>query len=349
MEIRDSEFFLVEIDRIDSSHKDRTVVVRLVTNRGLEGWGESAVGWRAGEVAAWRQALLPVLAGRDVFDVEETTQLEALGPPGLRSAVEMALWDLIARALDQPLCNLLGGAYRRRIPTAVRLPVLEADQVADAAHSLAEQGFHSQILNSCGRLEDDLRIWRTVRQAVGRRTEVRLDLAEQFDSDTARDLCAELEADSPQFVLDPLAEGGLPAQAALARQTTVPLGAWRPIRSPADLLQAVRCGAVSWAVVDVDRVGGILAARKCAAVAEAGSIPVLLAGGPSLGIAAAALLQVAAATPAIGGLLECSALQLRDHLLAESLEATESTIPVPQGPGLGVEVDRAKVEHYQVA
>ncbi len=349
MEIRDSEFFLVEIDRIDAPQRDRTVVVRLVTNRGLEGWGESAVGWRAGEVAAWRQALLPVLAGRSVFDVEEITQLEALGPPGLRSAVEMALWDLIARALDQPLCHLLGGSYRRRIPTAVRLPVLSAGQAADAARSLAEQGFHFQMLSSCGRLDDDLRTWRAVRQAVGRRTELRLDLAEQFDSDSARDLCAELEADSPQFVIDPLGDGRLPAQAALARQTTVPLAAWRPIRSPADLLQAVRCGSGSWVVVDVDRVSGILAARKCAAVAEAGSIPALLASGPSLGIATAALLQVAAATPAVGGLLECSTHQLRDHLLLEPLEVADGTIPVPQGPGLGVEVDRAKVEQYQVA
>ncbi len=281
--------------------------------------------------------------------MEETTELEALGSPGLRSAVEMALWDLIARSLDQPLCNLLGGSYRRRIPAAVRLPVLPAEQAAAAARSLAEQGFHFQLLSSSGRWDHDLHTWRAVRQAVGRRTELRLDLAEQFDSESARDLCTELEADSPQFVIDPLCDGRLPAQAALARQTSVPLAAWRPIRSSADLLQAVRCGAGSWAVVDVDRVGGILAARKCVAVAEAGSIPALLASGPSLGIATAALLQVAAATPAVGGLLECWTHQLRDHLLVDPLEVSDGTIPVPQGPGLGVEVDRAKVEHYQVA
>jgi len=349
MEIRDCEFYLVEIERIDTAAADRTVVVRLAANSGLEGWGESAIGWRPAELAAWRQALLPVLAGRSVFEMEETTQLEVLSLPSLRSAVEMALWDLLARAMDQPLCNLLGGSYRRRIPMAVRLPRLAAEPLAEAAHSLAEQGFHRQILTSSGRLEEDLRSWQSVRQAVGRRTELRLDMAARFDAETARELCAELEADSPQFALDPLQQASLAACAVLARQTTVPLAAWRTIRSPADVLQFVRCAAGSWVVLDIDRVGGILSARKCAAVAEAGAVPALLSSGPSLGIATAALLQVAASTPAVGGLLECSAHQLRDLVLAESLETVDGTIPVPQGPGLGIEVDRAKIERYQVA
>jgi len=331
MEIRDCEFYLVEIERIDTAAADRTVVVRLAANSGLEGWGESAIGWRPAELAAWRQALLPVLAGRSVFEMEE------------------ALWDLLARAMDQPLCNLLGGSYRRRIPMAVRLPRLAAEPLAEAAHSLAEQGFHRQILTSSGRLEEDLRSWQSVRQAVGRRTELRLDMAARFDTETARELCAELEADSPQFALDPLQQASLAACAVLARQTTVPLAAWRTIRSPADVLQFVRCAAGSWVVLDIDRVGGILSARKCAAVAEAGAVPALLSSGPSLGIATAALLQVAASTPAVGGLLECSAHQLRDLVLAESLETVDGTIPVPQGPGLGIEVDRAKIERYQVA
>jgi len=70
--------------------------------------------------------------------------------------------------------------------------------------------------------------------------------------------------------------------------------------------------------------------------------------GPSLGIATAAMLQLAAATVAFSGSNECGHHQLHDDLLTEPLEIVDGMIAVPQAPGLGIEVDRAKVERYQV-
>ena len=73
-----------------------------------------------------------------------------------------------------------------------------------------------------------------------------------------------------------------------------------------------------------------------------------MASGPSLGIAVAAMLQVAAATPAFSCSNESAYHELQDDLLAESPEVVDGMIAVPEGPGLGVEIDRAKVERYQV-
>ena len=121
MKINDLEFYLVQIDRSESEEPVRSVLVRLTTDSGLEGWGESALGWQAEELAGRRDALLSVLAGRSIFEIEELHSLEVLSDAGLRSALEMAFWDLVGRAAGQPLCNLFGGGYRRRIPLAVRL------------------------------------------------------------------------------------------------------------------------------------------------------------------------------------------------------------------------------------
>ena len=349
MKINDLEFYLVEIARTELEEPVRSLLVRLATDTGAEGWGEAGLQWRAGELPARRKALLPVLAGRSIFDIEDLLALEVLGSPPLRCAVEMACWDLIGRATRQPLCNLLGGGYRWRIPLAVRLTGSRPDRVAEVARAMAEQGFHAQIVTSCGRPEQDLRTLAAVRAAAGGRIELRFDGRSTYDLEAASDLCAELEYDSPKFFLDPLNTRDLFTLATLGRQTSVPLAVWRAIQSPADVLAAVRCGAAPFIVVGLEQVGGIAAARRCAAVADAGGVSAVLGSGPSLGIATAALLQLAAATPIFSGPSECACHQLKDHVLSEPLEIVEGMMAVPQAPGLGVEVDRAKVERYQVS
>ncbi len=348
MKINDLEFYLIEIKRTESDRPVRSVLVRLATDLGLEGWGESGLEWRATELAARRDALLPVLGGRSIFDVEELHTLDVLSSAPLRCALEMALFDLVGRAVGEPLCHLLGGAYRRWIPLAVRLTAQRPDRVASLARELAEQGFHSHIVTGGGGTELDLQALRAVRQSVGDRSELRLDGAGAYNLETARELCTELESNSLQFFLDPLSTRELHQIASLRRQTSVPLAVWRAIGGPADMLALVRCNAAPFAVVDLEQVGGIVPGRKCAAVAEAAGVGTLLGGRPSLGIATAAMLQLAASTPAFSSCNESAYHQLLDDVLAEPLEIVDGMMAVPQAPGLGIEVDRAKVEKYQV-
>lgn len=91
------------------------------------------------------------------------------------------------------------------------------------------------------------------------------------------------------------------------------------------------------------------AARKCAAVAEAAGARASLGCGPSPGLGAAAMLQLVAATPALASCNECGYHQLRDDVLCERLEIIDGMMTVPQGPGLGVTVDRAKIDRYHAA
>ena len=348
MEINDLDFYLVEIEHTESQRPVRSLLVRLETDFGLVGWGESAVGWRPAELVPRSDAMLATLAGRSIFDVEELHTLEVLADPALRCAVEMAYWDLLGRSVGQPLCRLFGGEYRRRIPLAVRLTATSGGPIGQVARELAEQGFHCQVVASSGRTSTDLQAVRRIRESVGDRTELRLDVAGCYDLETVRELCRELESEEIQFLVDPLDTDELHSVASLRRQTSVPLAVWRTIGSPADVLAAVRCSAAAFVVVDPRRVGGLVPARKCAAVADAAEIVALLTGGPSLGIGTAAVLQLAAATPNFSGCNECAYPQLADDVLAESLEIVDGMIAVPQAPGLGIEVDRAKVERYRV-
>lgn len=349
MILSDLEFFLVEIPCDDRRPAVRSLLVRLATDSGREGWGETRIEWRASELPQRREVLLSLLTGRNVFEVEDLLDQQALRSPSLRSAVEMASWDLIGRITDQPLHRLFGGAYRSRIPLAVRLAGSTPEETARLAAELADQGFHTQIATSSGRVSGDLEMLAAVKQAVGDLVELRLDAAGCYDLEAARELCNQLEDDGPRFLLDPLRADRADDLRSLHRQVNVPLAVWRGVGSAADVFALARSRAVSFVVVDLQQVGGLASARKCAAVAEAADVHALISADSSLGIGTAAMLQLAASTPAFSSCNECVYHQLRDDILAEPLEVADGMITVPQGPGLGIEVDREKVERYQVA
>jgi muconate cycloisomerase len=341
MKINDLELYLVAIGRSDTANPTRCLLVRIATATGVEGWGEAGVNWRVDELAARREALLAVLAGRSIYDIEELHTIEALAPAPLRSAVEIAM--------KQPLCNLLGGYYRRRVPVSIRLSGHKPSRTAQIARELADQGFHTQTIAVSGRPEEDLRTLASIREMAGDRVELRFDGMARYDLETARELAAGMEAYDLQFYLDPLNTRELYPVASLGRQTSVPLAVWQAIGSPTDVLTAVRYNAAPFVMVDPEQVGGIVPARACAAIAAAAGVVPVLGSRPSMGIATAAMLHLAAATAAFSTSNEFASRQLRDTVLTDAPEIADGMIAVPQAPGLGVTVDRAKVERYQAA
>jgi len=100
-------------------------------------------------------------------------------------------------------------------------------------------------------------------------------------------------------------------------------------------------------MIDLEQVGGIMPARACAAVTEAADVLPVLGCRSSMGVATAAMLHLAAAIPAFSTSNEIAFRQLHDTVLAVPLEITDGMVTVPQSHGLGVEVDRSKVERYQ--
>jgi muconate cycloisomerase len=347
MKIHDLELFLVSVRQHDSPMPLQSLLVRLVTTMGIEGWGESGHSWRVGELAERRDSLLAVLEGWSIYDIEELHSLDVLASASLRCAVEMALWDALARTLQQPLCNLLGGVYRQKVPVSIRIGGRQPNQIGSIARELADQGFHTQMITATGQPEDDLETVAVIREMAGDRVELRLDGMLRYDLETARDLAADLEAYDLQFFLDPLDTQQLQPVASLGRQTSVPLGVWRSIHSPAHTFQAAKYGAASYCMIDLEQVGGIIPARACAAVAASAGMMPVLGGRPSVGIASAAMLHLAAATASFSASNELTSRQLRDTMLVEPLKVVDGMVGVPHAFGLGVVVDRAKVERQQ--
>jgi L-alanine-DL-glutamate epimerase-like enolase superfamily enzyme len=220
---------------------------------------------------------------------------------------------------------------------------------AQISRELADQGFHTQTIAACGQMEEDLQTVAAIREIVGNRIELRFDGQSRYEVDAACELAAEMELSDIQFLADPFRVHQWHSLASLGRQTSIPLAAWRPIHEPADALMALRTAGVPYLIVDLEQVGGILPARACAAVAAAGGVISILGSRPSVGIATAAMLHVAAATAAFSTANELSYQQLFDSMLTSSFDTVDGMIDVPQSIGLGVTIDRGKVEKFQQA
>lgn len=346
--LADLEFFLVELPAFGVASASRSVVVRLACDAGQEGWGEAVLPWREGELASRRDALLPILAGRSIFDIASLVELDTLDSPALRAAVEMASWDLVGQAAGQPLAHLWGGMYRRRVPLAARLPVGSAERTAQLSRELADQGFHVQIVTSCGALEDDRACIAAVGASAGDRLEWRFDAEESYDLPSAQELCAALKGAGARYCLDPLVEGTPERLAELRAQGSLPLAATIDAGGSRQVHNLVRASAIDGIVVCADRVGGLLAARRAAAVAEAVGLAASLAVGSRGGIALAAALQLAAATPSFVIGNESAYRPGGNDLLRDSLETVDGMVTVPLRPGLGISVDRDKLERWSI-
>jgi L-alanine-DL-glutamate epimerase-like enolase superfamily enzyme len=349
MKIRDLELLLVEVPRMRPLAPLRSMLVRLSSESGLEGWGEVRPLWPPGELAMRRHLLSSALAGRSVFDIEELLALDTLASRPLRAGVEMACWDLIAKSADQPLRHLWGGAFRSHVPILARLPSEPLEIVPYWARELAGQGFHAQMIGSTGSIENDLATVSAVREMTGGHCPLALDAQGRYHASEILRLCAELETSRIAFVLDPLTDGEPFRMAHLRRQVLVPLSMSAGIHTPADVLSVAGSAAASGVVLSLEHLGGLLTAYKCGVVAAAASLHAILRQNDSLGVGVAAMLQLAACLPGFLGAHECTHHQLLDDVLVEPLQTVEGMFVVPQGPGLGVQIDRGKLEQYQIA
>src|SRR5919204_256760 len=153
--------------RYRASSEKEAVLIRLETDTGLVGWGETPVDWIHKSFEGAPQELLRrQVLGRDPFDLEAWYAENTLGSY-LASGVEMAFWDLIGKATGQPLYKLLGGAVRKRIELAACMGIRPYEEAKAIARGYLEQGFTTLKTKAGRRAAEDLEMVRGIRDGVG--------------------------------------------------------------------------------------------------------------------------------------------------------------------------------------
>jgi D-galactarolactone cycloisomerase len=329
-----------------------SLFVRVVTEDGLEGWGE---GW--GHVAcpttlaALTSLVGPAFIGRDASDRiglmnEMQHRLHIHGRTGpvvyALSAIEIALWDIAGKRASQPIATLLGGAPRELSAYASLLRYSEPDLVAGAVERALAQGFEHIKLH-----EERLDAVQVARQAAGDSTWLALDTNCPWSVSQAIDKAHALEdlrlAWLEEPVWPPEDHAGL---ARVRAATTLPVAAGENVMSLHEFTRMFEVGALDICQPSVIKFGGIAAVAEAATLARAHSVdyvPHCFYFGPgflaSLHLAAA--LAPTTAFELFFGDLEASPYH-------DAVRAHNGRLTVPAGPGLGIEPDMAVIERYRL-
>lgn len=336
-------------------------VVRIRTDVGLEGLGET---FRGQETAALIQELAPHLIGTDPTQIEAMLRRFKMTPFfygyvgfAALAGLEVACWDLLGKQADLPLSTLLGGIVRDRVPVSGLIfqqpkhegidPHKLGDAMADDARELVDtQGVDVLKLKGSRDTERDLRILEALERAFGGKKKLRVDPNAAWTvAETLRAL-PRLEAVTLDYLEDPVE--GLASMARVRAETHLPLATNMCVVKPDDLPAAFRLGAVDVILADAYKWGGITPTRKLTGACEFLGLSMAMHSGSELGISTAAHLHVAAATPIIDHAMDTTLSLHLDDVVQQEHKIENGCIAVPGGPGLGVQIDEAKLKHYSI-
>ncbi|MBW3592657.1 MAG: mandelate racemase/muconate lactonizing enzyme family protein [Actinobacteria bacterium] len=322
-------------------------VVRVTTSDGVVGLGEAT---SPDDAAVLRDELGQRLVGRESASVlEELGRTERPRPDHRLDAkvliesplagVEIALWDIAAREVGVPLSQLLGDVSRTEIGFTEYFAYREgrerspAEVAAYCARMVEEHGataFEGKV--AVRPLDEEVRLVREVRAAIGPERLLRLDANMGWQLETAREALERLEPFDVANVEEPV--GSFAEMAALRRSSAIPFSAHTP-----DVELASELGVPDALVVGLGFAGGIAGTQRLVADCEAAGIAFWFYSG-DLGIATAAYLHLAAATPYLERPSQSLLRWTADDVIAGGpFSPEDGVLSVPVEPGLGVELD----------
>jgi muconate cycloisomerase len=340
-----------------AAFSDYTIVF-VETDAGITGLGEvDSVFKRRGSLLRHdlTEGLVPVLIGEDPFRIAAILQKMDRALDGVEEAkagIEMALWDIVGKALKTPVYNLLGGKVRDRVPLSYSIPFGDPKDMAELARERVKWG-HRTVKVKVGS-EDavrDIAAVKLIREAVGPDIKLRVDGNMGWQTaKQAVQVILEMEKQNLELVEQPLPAHDLDGMAEIRRNISAPLMADESIRSPRAAMQVIRHQAADIANVYVTEAGGLFNASRIFAMCEAANIPCMIGSMPEFGIGTAAQIHLGVAMTNLGPDSDtCGVLYHQEDLLKTPLRIEKGFAYPPEAPGLGVEVDMAIVDKWNKA
>jgi galactonate dehydratase len=365
----------MRITAVEAIPVDRYLFAKVHTDAGITGLGESGAWGFLEASAAAIDKFGRYLVGQDPLRIEHHWQymyrwshFRGAAIMGAISALEMACWDIIGKALGQPVYNLLGGQVHEKVRSYTYLyPAAEsttedvlsiADVFGDAeagperAAHYVEQGFTAVKFDpvmpmsafdprqlSIEALENAELVTRNMREAVGSKADLLIGTHGQMTTSSAIRLAKRLEPFDPLWFEEPVPPENKKEMGRVARSTTIPVATGERLATKYEFAELLDRQAAAILQPALGRVGGILEAKKIAGMAEAHYVEIAphLYCGP---IEAAANIQIATCSPnfliqesieTFGG--------FHAELLKEPIRWEDGYIIPPTGPGLGVELN----------
>ena len=303
-------------------------------------------------LAAIRERIAPALVGLDALNVNRLIErLDQLVPtqPGAGAGVEMACVELAARLMGVSITTYLGGEKLDSVQFNGWIGMLPPDEAAAEARRWLDAGFRSAKIKVGGGVEADRDRVAAVRAAVGNAMKLRIDANCLYDAATSLKLCAMVRPYDLQLFEQPAPKEDIAGLARVRREGGIPVMADETIDSHQSLIAVIKAGAADYVKFGIKQAGGILRSARMLATAEAAGIPCVIGHGFGLDPSTIAEIMLAASSRNVVPGLECvGPLKVRDTVTKTRLDISKGSLALPQGPGLGLELDEAKLEQYRM-
>ena len=343
-------------EHVDSPY----LIVRVHTDAGLVGLGEATLSARwSGETSPTSVAILegrigPALVGEDPTRINLLRQkMDGVVKhhPFTKAAVEMALWDLAGKAAGVPVYQLLGGKVRDEVPIKMVVGAFDTTKAVALAKRFLDWGVGCLKVKVGLDPTADIERVRAIRELAGPKVPIGIDANCGWDLATARRTLRALQAYDVLFAEQPIPPDDPALLVALRQSVEVPLMADESVFTLSDAWHLTSLRAVDILSVYPGKHGGIAGAREIAHVARAAGMVCAMGSNLELGIGTAAMLHLAVAEPTIDSETYpadlIGPLYHQADLLTKPLALGPKTARVPEGPGLGVELDEAQLEQWR--
>ena len=354
----------------------RYVMVKMTDSDGRVGWGEAPAlkdwggefGRYFGESAMITRAVIetylaPAVIGLELGNFAELhARMDAIirGYPYSKAAVEFAAYDLAGRWLNVPVHTLLGGKARDKVAITHSIGLISIEEAKVEAAKLAAEGIRTIKVKIGVDPVRDVKMVAAVREAAGEAMEICVDANEGYKTPgEAVQTVRQMEKYRLKYVEQPVM--GIERIAEVGRRIDAPVMADESAWNAHDAIQIIQNGGIQIISIYTTKAGGLYKAMEVGAVCRAAGIICNVNGSIETGIGNLANVQVAAASPA--ATLSCvipistpaeaqhgqvGGIYYKDDLLVAPMQVVDGAVVVPSGPGMGIDVDLAKVEKYRV-
>jgi L-alanine-DL-glutamate epimerase-like enolase superfamily enzyme len=301
-------------------------------------------------LATLRERIAPAVVGLDPLNVHRLIELcDSLAPtqPGAGAAVEMACVELAAQIHGVPVHTYLGGAVVDRLQFNGWIGALPPEEAATEAKRWLKAGFRSAKIKVGSGVEADRDRIQAVRAVVGSAMQLRIDANAVYDVETSLKLARMVRECNLQLFEQPVPKNDIAGLVRMRKEGGIPVMADESVSDHASLVAIIKSGAADYVKFGVKQAGGFLRASRMLATAEAAGIPCVIGHGFGLDPSTIAEVMFAATSKNVVAGLECvGPLKVKDTVTTTRLDISSGSLALPGGPGLGVQLDEAKLAQY---
>jgi L-alanine-DL-glutamate epimerase-like enolase superfamily enzyme len=263
------------------------------------------------------------------------------------AAMEMAMWDALGKQAKLPLHALWGGKWRSEVEAAAYLFTNDRKGLAERLQRFLDHGYSTFKVKIGFDEKSDIALAETARSVIGDKP-LRLDVNGAWTVPTAKRQLEKLRACDPAYVEQPLELDDLAGHAALVAASPVPIALDESAYTLTDVGNIVRAAAADVVLLDPHEAGGLWQTIKAAAICEAVGIPVTLHSGAELALSQSAYVHLAASIPNMNIAIDTERAYLGGDISPNPPVLKDGRFAVPEGPGLGVDIDETVLEKYRV-